>query len=63
MLFKNLKCAMYINLYIKFNLINNNQELSPSGKDGPTTALVNVLKELGGVAPTDWPGYRELIEH
>lgn len=34
--------------------------LCPTGKDGPASALINNIQELGGVAPVDWKGYREV---
>ena len=33
-----------------------------NGWDGPSRTLIEFIEEEGGVAPPNWPGYRELHE-
>ena len=39
------------------HIFNDTLNLS-SGKCGPSKFLLKFIKESGGIAPRDWPGYR-----
>ena len=43
-------------------LLETTQTMIPDWKDGPSSTLLNVMKESDYKAPSDWRGFRELTE-
>jgi hypothetical protein len=57
-----------MSLYLEGNwgeairILESTKNMIPGHKDGPSTTLLEYMKENNFVPPSDWNGYRVLIE-
>lgn len=50
----------YLDNLQSFTNVNEDEERLSMG-DGPSQRIINYIEEMGGVAPSNWKGYRPLI--